>query len=85
MTLDVSGGADVGRLPMILQTEAAECGLACLAMIAGYHGLNTDLATLRGKLAVSLKGMNLVQLMEAAQSLGLAGRPVPDCSYPARS
>lgn len=76
MTLDVSGGADVGRLPMILQTEAAECGLACLAMIAGYHGLNTDLATLRGKLAVSLKGMNLVQLMEAAQSLGLAGRPV---------
>ena len=24
------------RLPSILQTEAAECGLACLAMIASY-------------------------------------------------
>ncbi len=26
------------RLPLVLQTEATECGLACLAMIAGYHG-----------------------------------------------
>ncbi|MBW8140139.1 hypothetical protein JBO09_28025, partial [Pseudomonas sp. PAMC 26818] len=24
------------RLPMLLQTEATECGLACLAMIASY-------------------------------------------------
>ncbi|EMO4460583.1 cysteine peptidase family C39 domain-containing protein, partial [Pseudomonas aeruginosa] len=24
------------RLPLVLQTEATECGLACLAMIAGY-------------------------------------------------
>lgn len=76
MSLDLSGGERPGRLPLILQAEAAECGMACLAMIAGYHGLNTDLATLRGKLSVSLTGMNLAQLMEAAQSLGLAGRPV---------
>jgi ATP-binding cassette subfamily B protein RaxB len=26
------------RLPMVMQTEAAECGVACLAMIVGYHG-----------------------------------------------
>ena len=26
------------RLPVILQTEAAECGLACLGMIASYFG-----------------------------------------------
>ncbi|MHB1615741.1 MAG: cysteine peptidase family C39 domain-containing protein, partial [Metallibacterium sp.] len=26
------------RLPVILQSEAAECGLACLAMVASYHG-----------------------------------------------
>ena len=31
------------RLPVILQTESAECGLACLAMIAHYHGYLTDL------------------------------------------
>ena len=64
------------RLPMVLQAEAAECGLACLAMIAAWHGLHTDLATLRSRLPVSLKGLNLAQLMEAAHAVGLAGRPV---------
>ena len=38
----------LGRsLPVILQTEATECGLACLGMVAGYHGRRTDLAQLR--------------------------------------
>ena len=26
------------RLPVILQTEAAECGLASIAMVAAYYG-----------------------------------------------
>ena len=34
------------RLPVVLQTEAAECGLACLAMVANYYGYGADLATL---------------------------------------
>jgi ATP-binding cassette subfamily B protein RaxB len=33
------------RLPVILQAEAAECGIACLAMVAGYHGHQIDLGT----------------------------------------
>ena len=33
--------------PIILQTEEAECGLACLAMCASMHGLETDLLMLR--------------------------------------
>jgi ATP-binding cassette subfamily B protein RaxB len=33
--------------PVILQTEGAECGLACLAMVASFHGHRTDLASLR--------------------------------------
>ena len=44
------------RLPMVLQTEGAECGLACLAMLAGYHGPPTDAATLRREQGFSLKG-----------------------------
>ena len=40
------------RVPVILQTEAAECGLACLAMVMGYHGVITDLATLRDRKSV---------------------------------
>jgi len=34
-------------VPDIRQVETAECGLACLAMIAVYHGQQTDLAMLR--------------------------------------
>ena len=35
------------RTPLILQTETAECGLACLAMIAGRYGHRVDLPALR--------------------------------------
>ncbi|KWO49577.1 peptidase domain-containing ABC transporter [Burkholderia territorii] len=64
------------RLPMILQTEAAECGLACLAMVAGYHGHHVDLATLRGRFPVSLKGAGLGRVIEVAQRLALGTRAV---------
>jgi ATP-binding cassette, subfamily B, bacterial CvaB/MchF/RaxB len=64
------------RLPMILQTEAAECGLACLAMVASYHGLKTDLATLRRRFSLSLKGATLKSLIEMAKALQLSSRPL---------
>lgn len=64
------------RLPMIRQSEAAECGLACLAMIAGYYGQHVDLPTLRRRFSLSLKGIRLGQLIEMAQTLGLACRPL---------
>lgn len=62
------------RVPVILQAEAAECGLACLAMVAGFHGFETDLAALRRRWSVSLKGVNLAQLIAMAQDLKLAPR-----------
>lgn len=62
------------RLPMIFQTEAAECGLACLAMVAGYHGLETDLPALRRQFSISLRGANLAHLLRFAARLELAGR-----------
>jgi ATP-binding cassette, subfamily B, bacterial CvaB/MchF/RaxB len=68
--------SSTGKLPTILQTEAAECGLACLAMVLGFHGHNIDLPSLRSKLAVSLKGMNLAQLIEAATVFQLSSRPL---------
>ena len=39
------------RLPVLLQTEAAECGIACLAMIASYHGHAVDVPALQAALA----------------------------------
>ncbi len=34
------------KLPVILQAERTECGLACVAMIAAWHGRHIDLNTL---------------------------------------
>lgn len=62
------------HLPVIHQTEMAECGLACLAMIAGYHGHRYDLVTLRRRFPVSLKGATLKSLMETADGINLAPR-----------
>lgn len=64
------------RLPIIRQVESAECGLACLAMIASYHGSFVDLAALRRQFSLSLKGVTVIRLMEMAHSLGLICRPV---------
>ena len=64
------------QLPLIRQTEASECGLACLAMVASYHGWQTDLNTLRRRHPVSLKGATLRDLMQVAAQLKLACRPL---------
>jgi ATP-binding cassette subfamily B protein RaxB len=64
------------RLPLLLQTEAAECGLASLGMIACFHGHRVDLAALRRRFTVSLKGATLAYLMQAAGRLHLAPRPL---------
>ena len=62
------------RLPVILQSEAAECGLACLAMVASAHGYLTDLPSLRRRFSLSLKGATLSQVMAFASELKLATR-----------
>src|SRR5215831_2566899 len=64
------------RLPLIFQTAAAECGLACLAMVANYHGLKIDLASVRRRFSVSLRGTTLSHLLRFAGALGLSGRPL---------
>ena len=64
------------QLPMIKQTESSECGLACLAMIASYHGWRTDLNTLRRRHPVSLKGATLRSLIQVAAQLKLVCRPI---------
>ena len=62
------------RVPQILQTEAAECGLACLTMVCGWHGLHTDLLTLRQQFDVSSRGVTLRTLMAVAGALHLKSR-----------
>ncbi|MEI8603088.1 peptidase domain-containing ABC transporter [Shewanella sp. PP-Sp27a-2] len=64
------------RLPMIVQTEAAECGLACVAMVASLHGYQTDLNSLRQRFSLSLEGCTLLDLMHIAEQLQLSSRPL---------
>ncbi|WP_426117320.1 peptidase domain-containing ABC transporter [Massilia sp. PWRC2] len=64
------------RLPIVLQTEAAECGLACLCMIASYWGHKIDITSMRRRFSVSLKGVTLKSLMAMAQGLSLQTRPL---------
>ncbi|MCP5245848.1 MAG: peptidase domain-containing ABC transporter [Burkholderiales bacterium] len=64
------------RAPVILQNEAAECGLACLAMVAGYHGHQIDLATLRARHTISLRGSTLADLIQLAGLLKFNSRPL---------
>ena len=67
-------GFGASRVPVLLQTEGAECGLACLAMVAAAHGHESDLATLRQRFSLSLKGVNLLDLVRMAESLKLHAR-----------
>jgi ATP-binding cassette, subfamily B, bacterial CvaB/MchF/RaxB len=64
------------RLPLILQTEAAECGLASLAMIASHHGHQIDISTMRLRFSASLKGMTLYNIADLASELFLSTRAV---------
>lgn len=64
------------RVPVILQSEAPECGIACLAMVASFHGHLTDLSAMRMRLSPSLKGVTLKHLSQAAESMGLVARGV---------
>ncbi|MFT7128302.1 MAG: ATP-binding cassette subfamily B protein RaxB [Gammaproteobacteria bacterium] len=61
-------------LPSIIQAEAAECGLACIAMIASYYGYQCDLFSLRKKFGSSARGATLQSLMDLAESLELTPR-----------
>lgn len=62
------------RLPLIRQSQAAECGLACLGMIASYHGHEIDMITLRRQFPTSLKGATLSDVIGIAQQLNMSSR-----------
>lgn len=64
------------RLPVILQTEMAECGITCLVMVANYHGYETDLATMRSRYTASIRGTTLQDMMAIAAQMDLISRPL---------
>ncbi|WP_297201243.1 peptidase domain-containing ABC transporter [uncultured Pluralibacter sp.] len=64
------------KVPQILQTESAECGLACLTMVCRFYGMDVDLFNLRHRFGISSHGATLGLLVDVAEKLNLKTRPL---------
>ncbi|HHX8340877.1 peptidase domain-containing ABC transporter [Vibrio alginolyticus] len=66
----------IREVPLVMQSEISECGLASLAMIASYYDHKTNLISLRKYINLGTQGINLKQLMNIASNLDLSSRAV---------
>lgn len=64
------------QVPVILQMNEVECGLACLAMIFSYHGRKTSVSELRTMYGVSRDGLSALSLVKAARRTGMIARAI---------
>ncbi|MEM8779798.1 MAG: peptidase domain-containing ABC transporter [Cyanobacteria bacterium P01_G01_bin.49] len=64
------------RYPFYAQHSAADCGAACLVMVARYWGKKLSVNRLRDIANVDRNGASLRGLCHAAESIGFATRPV---------
>ncbi|SEK25033.1 ATP-binding cassette, subfamily B, RaxB [Kosakonia sacchari] len=62
------------KVPVIIQSEAAECGNACLSMICGYYGKDIDLFNFRNRYGSPAQGATLTDINQVAQTAGLKTR-----------
>lgn len=62
------------RIPVVFQTEASECGLACLSMICSFYGKQVDLLQLRQQFNLSSRGVNLHAIKAIASELEMSSR-----------
>jgi ATP-binding cassette subfamily B protein RaxB len=63
-------------VPVILQQERSECGLAAIAMVAGHFGREVGLHALRNHVPAAIRGASLKELVETATELRLIARPL---------
>jgi len=62
-------------VPIIVQSERAECGLACLAMMAEYLGVPSSIESLREESDVGMTGMTVLDMISLGGELGLSCTP----------
>ncbi len=63
------------RFPYVRQLDEMDCGVACLAMIAKWHGIDVSLPWLRDAAAAGPAGTSLKGLGAAATRIGLELTP----------
>lgn len=56
--------------PTFLQPDSKDCGPTCLKIIAKYYGKTLNIQTLRNLSETTREGSNLLNISEAAESLG---------------
>lgn len=61
-------------VPLEVQSQKNECGLACLAMVAGYFDADISLAGMRRRFPVLANGGSVADLARAAQETGFVAR-----------
>lgn len=64
------------RVPVILQSEMSECGLAVIAMISSFYGRQMAMREIRQQYTVARDGMSLFQVIKICEEIGLACRPL---------
>jgi ATP-binding cassette subfamily B protein len=64
------------RIVSVRQQESRDCGVACLASIAAYHGRRVPLPTIHHLAAAGPGGVNALGLVQAATKLGLTAKGV---------
>lgn len=64
------------RVPVILQHEQSECGLACVAMVASSFGHKLSLADIRQMSGGDSGGSPMDKLLQLSGRLGMIARPV---------
>ena len=67
------------KFPFHEQLDSMDCGVACLRMVANYHGRTYDANILRDLTHIDREGVSLLGISRAAEKLGLKsiGAPVP--------
>lgn len=64
------------RIPVIQQTNTADCGAASLAMVLAMHGKRVRIEDLRERIGIGRDGSSIAGIARAARALGLRPRPV---------
>lgn len=61
-------------IPVIRQRDAAEAGIACIAMVASFHGVKADINRLRIEQAIAVQTTGTQSLVQIADRLGMTAR-----------
>lgn len=64
------------QVPIVLQTQATDCGAASLTMTLRLYGQELRLDDVRARLGTTRDGVNAMSILSAAESFGLRGRGI---------